>query len=292
MRCISWRVDGDAARLSEARATGSLTEAMAFLPEGAYTTLRTYGGTGLLHIDDHLTRLEESAELLGHPFMVNRSLLRRLLCEVLRGARWEVSNESRVRLTLDCAQTPGDIWFSLEPLVIPSAEQYRDGVAVLTQVMYRENPKAKNSAFLTASQTARARIVEGINEVLMVGPEGMVLEGLSSNFFGIHAGTLITAEEGVLPGITRSLILDEAAKAGIPIRLEALSLDELATLDEAFISSTSRAVLPVVAIDGRPVGTGVPGSLTTQLAARYQARLNIDVQSVCDPPQIPAARAG
>lgn len=287
MSCLSWRVEYDAtgaAHLSEAVRTRSLTEAAPFLPEGAYTTLRSYGGTGLLHLDSHLTRLEESAQLLGHSLHLERPLLRHLLCDLLRRTRWEESHESRLRLTLGCRPVPGELWISLEPLALPSAQDYRDGVAVLTQTMHRENPKAKSSAFLTDSQAARALLTEGINEVLMVGPTGTVLEGLSSNFFGIRAGTLLTAEDGILPGITRSLVLDEVAQAGIPIRLEALPLDDLRTLDEAFLSSTSRAVLPVVAIDGRPVGAGVPGSLTNQIAARYQARLNADVQSACDPP--------
>jgi branched-chain amino acid aminotransferase len=212
---------------------------------------------------------------------LDRAGLRRLLCEALRACRWEESSETRLRLTVDCSETPGEIWLSVEPLPLPRAEEYREGVAVLTRKMHRENPKAKNNAFLVASQEARKLIGGRINEVLMVGPDGKVLEGLSSNFFGIRHGTLYTADEGVLPGITRSLILEEAERAETPVQLEAIAAADLATLDEAFISSTSRAVLPVVEIEGRRLGEGKPGPVTQQLGARYSERLRQEVKDVC-----------
>ena len=115
----------------------------------------------------------------------------------------------------------------------------------------------------------------------MVGPSGEVLEGLSSNFFAIRDGVLITPDEGILPGLTRSLILDEAQKAGIPVRFEGLPVGDLRSLDEAFISSTSRAVLPITTIEGQPVGTGSPGPITQQLGALYRARLQPEIQDVC-----------
>jgi branched-chain amino acid aminotransferase len=281
----SWRVvEGpEGLRLEpHPEVVGSLSEAGRFLPQGAYTTLRTYGRTGLLALGQHLDRLEETARLLGHPVTLPRDELRRLLCEVLRGLEWEASSETRLRLTVDCAERVGEIWCSVEPLPLPSPEDYVKGVAVLTRPMHRENPKAKDNAFIAASREARALLGPEVNEVLMVGPEGRILEGLSSNFYGVRGGTIWTAEEGVLPGITRSLILEEAARAEIPVELQALTLDQLATLDEAFLSSTSRAVLPIARIDGQQVGAGAPGPLTRQLGQLYEARLQQSVEWLCE----------
>jgi branched-chain amino acid aminotransferase len=261
---------------------GRLSEAGRFLPQGAYTTLRTYGRTGLLALEQHFDRLDETARLLGHPVTLPRDELRRLLCEVLRGLEWEASSETRLRLTVDCAKRVGEIWFSVEPLPLPSPEDYAKGVSVLTRPMHRENPKAKDNAFIAASREARALLGPEVNEVLMVGPEGRILEGLSSNFYGVRGGTVWTAEEGVLPGITRSLILEEASRAGIPVQLEALTLDELSTLDEAFLSSTSRAVLPIAQIDSEQVGTGKPGPITQWLAQLYEAKLQQRIEWLCE----------
>lgn len=280
-KCMTWQVaitaDGTH-RLSAPRLTANLTETQAFIPEGAYTTLRTYGHTGLILLDDHFDRLELTAQLLGYPVQLNRLALRRLICQVLRQS---AGDESRLRLVIDCTQQHGDIWIATEPLTIPPAQAYRDGVAVLVRVMQRENPKAKDSAFIAMSHEARQLKSDEINEVLMVGASGEVLEGLSSNFFAIRNGVLMTPDEGILPGLTRSLILDEAQKAGIPVRFEALPVRDLSSLDEAFISSTSRAVLPITTIEGQPVGTGSPGPITQQLGALYRARLQPEIQDVC-----------
>ena len=79
----------------------------------------------------------------------------------------------------------------------------------------------------------------------------------------------------------RSLILDEAQKAGIPVRFEGLPVGDLRSLDEAFISSTSRAVLPITTIEGQPLATGSPGPITQQLGALYRARLQPEIQNIC-----------
>lgn len=283
-KCIAWQVEimaDGGYHLSELRRTANLTEAEQFIPEGAYTTLRTYGQTGLILLDDHFDRLEVTAALLGHPIQLNRGALRSVICQALNQAVAH-SNESRLRLVVDCTQQPGSIWIATEPLTVPSAKAYRDGVAVLVRSMHRENPKAKDSAFIAQSRAVRKLKSAYINEVLMVGPNGGVLEGLSSNFYAVQDGVLMTADEGVLPGLTRSLILDEAQKAGIPVSFESVPAEALHTLDEVFISSTSRAVLPVTTIEGQPVATGHPGPITQQLGALYRARLQEEIQEVCE----------
>jgi len=280
---MTWQVEITADgthQLSAPRLTANLTEAEDFIPEGAYSTLRTYGYTGLILLDSHFDRIEQTTRLLGYAKQLNRLALRRLICQVLRQSAGN-GDESRLRLVVDCTQQHGDIWIATEPLTIPPAQAYRDGVAVLVRAMQRENPQAKNSAFITMSRELRQLKSEEINEVLMVGASGEVLEGLSSNFFAIRDGVLMTPDEGVFPGLTRSLILNEAQKAGIALRFEALPVRDLSSLDEAFISSTSRAVLPITTIEGQPVATGCPGPITQQLGALYRARLQPEIQDVC-----------
>jgi branched-subunit amino acid aminotransferase/4-amino-4-deoxychorismate lyase len=114
----------------------------------------------------------------------------------------------------------------------------------------------------------------------MVQPDGTILEGLSSNFFGVRGNSLWTADEGVLNGITRKVVMDEARKAGIPVHFTPLELDELKSLDEAFITSSSRAVLPVVQIDEWVIGSGAPGPITKTLLDRYNQWVEREAQSV------------
>ena len=105
----------------------------------------------------------------------------------------------------------------------------------------------------------------------MLGPSEELLEGLSSNFWGVVNGTVCTAEDGVLLGITRTLVLDEARAAGFAVQLRPVRRDALGTLDEAFLTSSTRGVMPVVAIDEVSVGCGAPGPVTARLHERYEA---------------------
>lgn len=257
----------------------TLNAASALIPDGGYTTFRTYGKSGVIVLAKHFDRLEESAALLGHPIAVNRPALRGLLCQLLQQAPWE---ESRVRVTVDCTDRPGELWVSVEPLPLPEATLYKSGVACVTRVMHRDNPKAKYTSFISSSHAERQLVQGDINDVLMVGEDGSILEGLSSNFFAFYRGSLYTAEEGVLPGITRTFILDEADQAGIAVQLKAPRLEWLPELDEAFISSASRAILPVTRINNVTIGDGTPGAVSRMLLERYQFRLKREIEDVCD----------
>lgn len=244
----------------------SLDQASAIIPAGAYTTFRTFNRTRAIEIDEHFSRLVESAQLAASPVSIRPDEIRQNLRQLLSKS---TSGESRVRLTLDLTQTPGDVYISIEPLSVPPPEAYMSGVKVLLKEMHRNNPKAKLSQFIRTAGIVRHTLAKDINEVLMV-KNGIVLEGLSSNFFGICSGEIWTANEGVLSGITRKGILEICAKKGIVVHFQGLPLTEISNLEEAFISSASRAVLPVVEIDGKPVGGGMPGSITKALLAAYQ----------------------
>jgi branched-subunit amino acid aminotransferase/4-amino-4-deoxychorismate lyase len=123
----------------------------------------------------------------------------------------------------------------------------------------RQNPRSKDTRFIAAAQAAYRRLPAGVEEGLLVGEDGALLEGLSSNFFAVVRGALRTEEERALIGVTRSLVL-EVAEGLMPVERRAVRRDELAQIDEAFITSVSREVLPVVRIDGRPVGGVGPGT--------------------------------
>jgi branched-chain amino acid aminotransferase len=241
----------------------SLAASSATLPEGAYTTLRTYGGNGVVRLDQHLGRLVESMALKGTPGRLDAAAVRELVAQALAACPHP---ESRVRLTF----APPRLFIAVEAFSPLPARLYEAGVACVSLDLHRNNPHAKDTRFIAAAQDAYARLPEGVEEGLLVAGDGAVLEGLSSNFFAIREGVLRTEEDRALAGVTRSLAI-EVARPLLPLERVAVQRDELPLLNEAFITSVSREVLPVVRIDGRPVGDGRVGPRTRAIMQAFAA---------------------
>lgn len=251
--------DAGPVRLHEAH---SLTEASGRLPPGAYSTLRTWGGRGVVRLEAHLRRLETSAALQGSRGAIDREGARRLI-----GAALDAGGhpESRLRLTF----APPRLCASVEAFVPLPAFLYDEGVACVTLPrLHRDRPHVKDTRFIAVARRAYRDLPDGIEEGLLVASDGALLEGLSSNFFAILDGELHTEEERALSGVTRALVL-EVAEARIPVVRTAPRLEELRRVDEAFLTSTSRGVLPVVRIDGAPIGDGEVGPVTRQLMTAF-----------------------
>ncbi len=250
----------------------TLAASSAELPQGAYTTLRTYGGRGVVRLDQHRRRLEESAALQGRPGAIDPAALRRPI-------RWAFDAaghpESRVRLTF----SPPRLFVAIEPFT-PLPERLREeGVACVTLDVRRENPHAKDTRFIATAQEAYGRLPPGVEEGLILGDGGAILEGLSSNFFAELGGALRTEEELALAGVTRSLVL-EVAESLMPVELRAVRRDDLPRVDEAFLTSVSREVLPVVRIDDRPVGDGRPGPKTKAIVQAFADLVRREVEAL------------
>ena len=241
----------------------SLAAASAALPEGAYTTLRTYGGNGVVRLGQHLARLEESLALKGAPGRIDPAAVRGVLAEVLSRS---AHPESRVRLTF----APPRLFIAVEAFTPIAAAVYEHGVACVTLALERPNPHAKDTRFIATARDAYSHLPAGVEEGLLVAADGAVLEGLSSNFFAVREGALRTEEARALAGVTRALAI-EVAESLLPVRRAAIRRDELPLVDEAFISSVSRELLPVVRIDGRPVGEGSVGPTTRAILRAFQA---------------------
>jgi D-alanine transaminase len=144
-----------------------------------------------------------------------------------------------------------------------------EGIAVITMPDIRwGRVDIKSVALLPnvlAKQTARE---QGAREAWLVDAKGRVTEGGSSNAWIVSRdGKLITRPLGrdILPGVTRSVVLDVIKAQGLAFEERAFSVEEAYAAREAFITSASQIVLPVVSIDGRPVGNGAPGLIAAAL---------------------------
>lgn len=256
-------------------AVNSFRELPGLEPEGVYTIARTYGGSACIHLDAHLDRLEESARLSGTPFALNRSSLRTGLRTLIQSSGY---TETRFRITIPFNDL-STVILAAEPLqVVPHALR-KSGVSVTTCEGARSIPRAKRNAWLQQRQAIREQLPPDCSEGIIRNEKGLLLEGLSSNFYAVFDGTMYTAEENVLHGITRRVVL-EVADGLLPIALEPIHTDWLPQLEEAFLTSSSREVLSITRIDGRSISGGKPGPLTLELAARYHTWVEANLEQI------------
>lgn len=278
---VRWFVlqpDGPVERATDAETLDALSLR---LPAGAYTTFRTYRRDHALHLAGHIDRLSESAAIEGYTLPLEHRRVRAGLAAAIAECGFQ---ESRIRLTL-AYDPPGALHISLEPFAEPARAAYETGVrcTIARGELRRQAPKAKSTSFIASA--SRARSAAAVHEVLLIGEEEAILEGSSSNFYAVLDGTLRTADAGVLAGITRGMVLRLAADL-LPVRLEPIAVRDLARVDEAFITSVSRGVLPVTAIDDRVIGSGVPGPITRDLGSRYAAAIDRELEPIA-PTEMP-----
>ena len=248
----------DEGRLTPLAQAPTLAAASERLPAGSYTTLRTYGGTGVVRLAQHARRLEES---LPRPVPLPESAVRWAVAEALRSTRHP---EARVRLTW----APPRLFVAVEPFTPADPAVAATGVACRTIRGHRERPKAKDTSFLETAQIEYAALPAMVHEALLVDEDGAILEGLSSNFFGVRDGKLHTEEARALAGVTRAMVL-ELSSGVVPRGQGPVYLKDVPRLAEAFITSVSREVLPVVRIDGTTIGDDKPGPITRRLMAAF-----------------------
>lgn len=233
------------------------------LPTGFYTTFRTFGNRKrAIGLKAHLNRLyKPAADQNIHP-AVQPAELTFQLRKILQDQR----NEVRVRLILT---HQGDMYIVLSPLQQLSPEVYQRGVSVITTDVQREKPRIKSTSFITSSQDTREHLHENKIFEALLKQEDFILEGMTSNFFYIHNGILGTARYKILLGVTRKTVLRLARGRGLEILYRPLSQEQIPIISEAFITSSSRGIVPISKIDNEPVGEGVPGPMTRLLTMAY-----------------------
>ena len=247
---------------------------------GLFETMRAYGGE-VFRLDRHLDRLARSAERLG--IAVGPLALKNAVLETIQANKLE---DARIRLTVSAGEggTIPDPATCEEPMVLVVAEHYQplpDGVyqrgfkAVVSSI--RRNSQSPLSGMkslnflesMLARQEARAA---GADEALLLNEAGLLAEASMSNVFLVSEGSLRTPDLscGVLPGITREAVLELAAGAGVEATECDVTLDELRQTEEAFLTNSVMVVMPLTEVEGRPVGSGRPGSVTLKLMAGYR----------------------
>jgi branched-chain amino acid aminotransferase len=238
------------------------------LPRGLYTTFRTYAArTKVIGLQSHLERLYLPAKAAGIvPAIRRMSAFREVLADLLLPMN---ASEARVRLILDTSAEPGVIYVLFQPLHTLPAEIYENGVRLEISRTSRHKPALKQTAFISESAFDRTRVGGEIFEILLTN-KSRILEGMTSNFFYVKDGVLCTAGRGILIGVTRQTVLSLAQMERIDTCIRALPLNELPLIEEAFITSSSRGIVPVVQIDAHQVADGSVGGMTRKLMRLYE----------------------
>jgi branched-chain amino acid aminotransferase len=242
----------------------SLNEAIVYEPQGVYTVARTFHGDHALLLDAHLDRLEQSARLSNIPLRLDRARLRGALRDLLHEAGYP---DAKFRITVP-QDRPDQIYLAFESYQPVPEEVQRNGAYLITIPLVRRNPVVKTTSWMTERRPAYETLPVGVYEGILVRDGGVLLEGLSTNFYAVMDGVLYTAADGVLEGITRCAILAIAPEV-LPVTLAPLNKRDIPRLSETMITSSSRGVLPATVIDGQPVGDGTVGPVVSEIRRRY-----------------------
>jgi branched-chain amino acid aminotransferase group I len=258
---------------------------------GLFETMRAYGGL-IFRINRHLARLHDAAETLGIARELAAFDLEKACHDLLKANKL---TEARIRLTVtagegDMVPNPDTrrgvtIFIASQKLVPPSPEIYQRGYSAILS-SYRRNSQSplsrlKSISYLEnflARQEARAA---GVNEVVLLNEKGFLAEGSSTNIFLLSSQMLFTPaiESGVLPGITREVILELAKSKGIAAVVKQVELGELQTAREAFLTSSTIEIMPLTRLDNEPIGSGKQGPVTHQLMSSYRELVTKETQS-------------
>jgi D-alanine transaminase len=249
--------------------------------DGVYEVCEVRGG---LLVDErrHMARLDRSLREIRMARPMSLAALSVVLHETVRRNRVHdgivylqiTRGVARRDFAFPPADTPPSVVVSARGNDRARIEQLAaDGIAVITVPDIRwQRVDIKSVTLLPnvlAKQTARE---QGAREAWLVDAQGRVTEGASSNAWIVSRdGKLITHPLGhdVLPGITRAVVIDVVKAQGLELEERAFTVQEAYAAREAFVTSASQIVLPVVSIDGRPIGNGAPGLIATALRRDY-----------------------
>ena len=235
-------------------------------------------------LERHLERLARSLDALDIRPPMPRRALESVLQETLRRNRMpdallyvQITRGVAPRNHLFPKGARPSLVITVRRAIFPSAREREEGVGVITHPDLRWGRCDIKSINLLPNVLARqSAAAAGCREAWLIDEEGRVTEGSASNAYIVDAaGRLIThpLDARILGGVTRSVVLELARGDGLEVVERPFSLDEAYTAREAALSSTSSWLLPVTAIDGRPVSNGMPGHVVRRLMALYARHL-------------------
>ncbi len=246
--------------------------------DSVYELIPVVDGQGL-EMQAHLQRFANSLKAIGITVEMDWQQLCLQLVEHNGGGHQAVyvqvsrGSEGRRSMTYSAAIQP-TVFACCQPIPAPLArpvEQVSGVKVVLTEDVRWGRCDIKSTMLLPNILARQLAQRAGAEDALLVR-EGLVLEGSSCNLFIVRHGEIVTPplSPHILGGTTRSLLLQLARQAAMPVSEADISVAELCSAEEVWLSSSSRGVLPVVKVDEQPVANGQPGPVWAKMAALYQ----------------------
>jgi branched-chain amino acid aminotransferase len=257
--------------------------------DGIFEGIRLYNGN-IFKCKEHLDRLYDSAKSIMLDIPLTPAEMQQALVETIR--KNELKN-GYIRLVV--SRGPGDLgldprrspkaWVVIiaEQLAIYPEEAYRDGLRSVSVSPRRNipdaiNPKIKSLNYLNNILVKIQANLAGVGEAIMLNSQGYVAEGSSDNIFIVKKGVVFTPPCycGALEGITRGAIIELCGKLGYKLKEEPFTLHDVYVADEVFFTGTAAEVIAVREVDGRIIGEGKAGPITTHLLQEFRKIVDVD----------------
>jgi branched-chain amino acid aminotransferase len=246
--------------------------------DSVYETLRTYNAQPFL-LSRHFARLERSAAGidLKLPWTKSKTL------EEIR--RTLFAGECRIRLMItrgvgeleadtETCTDPAAI-IIVVPLIAPPERIYQEGVDVVISSVRRSARFAdiKTGSLIHQVLARREAKAKRAYEAILLTADDKLSDGITSNIYMVRDGRLLTPgrDAGIVAGITRGVVLDLAREMGLPVVEGFFDVTDIAQADEMFLTSTTREVVPIARVNGKPIGSGKPGPVARMLLLGYRA---------------------
>lgn len=262
--------------------------------DGIFETMRSYGGR-IFRLDEHLERLFRSADTIELLIPYSLDQLREAVCKTIEingvfdgYLRLAVSRgEGRPSLDpTDCG--PPTVVILAKALIPYPSDRYKAGFKAIVSTIRRNEfspiSRIKSMNYLPNILAKLEAKAFKVDEAIMLNTRSHVACSTVGNIFLVKNGSLLTPslDSGILPGITRTTILELAPNIDVEVVEKLISTPELMASDEAFLTNSLMEVMPLVEVDGRLIGDGKPGSITASLHRAYQELVRIETAKVSD----------
>ncbi len=280
-------IDGEF--FSRADAKVSVMDSGYLLGDGVWEGIRLYNNH-LIHLEKHLERLYEGAETIEMNIGISKSEMRSALEQTLQ--RNEMISDVHIRLIVSrgIKSTPYQhpkVTIGHPTIVIipeykkPSPELKVEGITLGTVSTIRNNLTQDPRVNSLSKHNCIAACIEadkmGVDEGLMLDPNGYVSTCNSTNFFMITSNEVWTSNgQHCLNGVTRYSVIDICKKKGITIKEKEFSVNDVHGADEVFVTGTFAGIIPVRSVDGNTIGNGIRGPLTEKLQTWYE----MDIETI------------
>lgn len=247
--------------------------------DGVYEVIPVYSRRPF-RLDEHLARLDRSLAAIRLASPLALAAWRELVARLVAAAEWDdqsvylqVTRGPMAIRNHAFPQTVTPTVFALvEPLVPPPAELRETGVAAVSAADFRWLRCHVKATSLLANCLLRQMAVDAGCAETVLFRDGILTEGAASNIFAVQEGVLLAPQKNhlMLTGITYDVVLELAAAHGLPVEVRDILDAEVRAADELWLTSSTKEVLPIVALDGRPIGAGRPGPLFARMHGWYQ----------------------